>query len=134
MGNAARFQRESNGCKVQKYSRIMRSNCRGVAQPGSAPALGAGGPEFKSRRPDHSLQSDPSNFSARGRRMGSRLSLRGRRHLNFIAFAKGGLHCAALLGSRINIGAPPKVESALLVRTAVRLKIIDLEAGNQIDN
>jgi hypothetical protein len=32
----------------------MRSACRGVAQPGSAPALGAGGPEFKSRRPDQS--------------------------------------------------------------------------------
>ena len=29
------------------------TSCRGVAQPGSAPALGAGGPEFKSRRPDH---------------------------------------------------------------------------------
>src|SRR5579872_4506691 len=27
---------------------------RGVAQPGSAPALGAGGPRFKSGRPDHS--------------------------------------------------------------------------------
>jgi hypothetical protein len=27
---------------------------RGVAQPGSAPALGAGGPRFKSARPDHS--------------------------------------------------------------------------------
>ncbi len=26
--------------------------CRGVAQPGSAPALGAGGPQFKSGRPD----------------------------------------------------------------------------------
>ncbi len=26
--------------------------CRGVAQPGSAPALGAGGLEFKSPRPD----------------------------------------------------------------------------------
>src|SRR5205085_7542265 len=26
---------------------------RGVAQPGSAPALGAGGPGFKSRRPDY---------------------------------------------------------------------------------
>ena len=26
---------------------------RGVAQPGSAPALGAGGREFESRRPDH---------------------------------------------------------------------------------
>jgi hypothetical protein len=27
-------------------------SCRGVAQPGSAPALGAGGPRFKSARPD----------------------------------------------------------------------------------
>jgi hypothetical protein len=30
---------------------------RGVAQPGSAPALGAGGREFESRRPDHSRPS-----------------------------------------------------------------------------
>src|SRR4051794_28059464 len=29
-----------------------RSLCRGVAQPGSAPALGAGGQRFKSSRPD----------------------------------------------------------------------------------
>jgi hypothetical protein len=29
--------------------------CRGVAQPGSAPALGAGGPRFKSARPDQFL-------------------------------------------------------------------------------
>src|SRR6266404_7261098 len=42
--------------KVQKCSRISTAlQCRGVAQPGSAPALGAGGPEFKSRRPDHLL-------------------------------------------------------------------------------
>ena len=30
---------------------------RGVAQPGSAPALGAGGREFESRRPDQLIQS-----------------------------------------------------------------------------
>jgi hypothetical protein len=29
------------------------SKCRGVAQPGSAPALGAGGRVFESHRPDH---------------------------------------------------------------------------------
>ena len=29
---------------------------RGVAQPGSAPALGAGGREFESRRPDQRKQ------------------------------------------------------------------------------
>ena len=33
----------------------MRNNCRGVAQPGSAPALGAGGLEFKSPRPDQNI-------------------------------------------------------------------------------
>jgi hypothetical protein len=37
------------------YARIVCDSCRGVAQPGSAPALGAGGPEFKSRRPDQSF-------------------------------------------------------------------------------
>src|SRR5664279_6069216 len=31
---------------------------RGVAQPGSAPALGAGGRWFKSSRPDQSFQAD----------------------------------------------------------------------------
>jgi hypothetical protein len=31
--------------------------CRGVAQPGSAPALGAGGRRFKSYRPDQLLLS-----------------------------------------------------------------------------
>ena len=36
---------------------------RGVAQSGSAPALGAGGPEFESRRPDHIPQ-----FFAKSRR------------------------------------------------------------------
>src|SRR5262249_44442487 len=33
------------------------TNCRGVAQPGSAPALGAGGHRFKSCRPDQSTTS-----------------------------------------------------------------------------
>jgi hypothetical protein len=30
--------------------------CRGVAQPGSAPALGAGGRVFESRRPDQTFR------------------------------------------------------------------------------
>ena len=30
----------------------VKQQCRGVAQPGSAPALGAGGRRFKSYRPD----------------------------------------------------------------------------------
>ena len=39
--------------KFWKWFRIKRSiTCRGVAQPGSAPALGAGGRVFKSHRPD----------------------------------------------------------------------------------
>ena len=33
-------------------------SCRGVAQPGSAPALGAGSPRFESGRPDHLSPSD----------------------------------------------------------------------------
>jgi hypothetical protein len=36
----------------KKRFRIREVECRGVAQPGSAPALGAGGRVFKSRRPD----------------------------------------------------------------------------------
>src|SRR5215469_12080013 len=32
--------------------KLKCTSCRGVAQPGSAPALGAGGPRFKSGRPD----------------------------------------------------------------------------------
>src|SRR5437773_7669773 len=38
--------------KIRKYFRMSSAvHCRGVAQPGSAPALGAGGPEFKSGAP-----------------------------------------------------------------------------------
>src|ERR1035438_4750739 len=46
---------------VIRMERALESNwvesCRGVAQPGSAPALGAGGPRFKSARPDQSFLS-----------------------------------------------------------------------------
>src|SRR5260370_41086689 len=43
------------GCGEHTKVRSNRSHCRGVAQPGSASAFGAGGPEFKSRRPDQSF-------------------------------------------------------------------------------
>ena len=46
--------------KLKSAVESMRSKCRGVAQPGSAPALGAGGPRFKSGRPDHSSVRGPS--------------------------------------------------------------------------
>ena len=39
--------------KLKSAVESIRSECRGVAQPGSAPALGAGGPRFESARPDH---------------------------------------------------------------------------------
>ena len=45
--------------KRSRYSIALCQTCsypaarRGVAQSGSAPALGAGGREFESRRPDH---------------------------------------------------------------------------------
>jgi hypothetical protein len=38
---------------VRAEWQYTREPHRGVAQPGSAPALGAGGRGFKSRRPDH---------------------------------------------------------------------------------
>jgi hypothetical protein len=41
---------------IASSSRIRIYYCRGVAQPGSAPALGAGGPRFESGRPDHSIR------------------------------------------------------------------------------
>ena len=44
--------------QVDLYS-VEYTSClfRGVAQPGSAPALGAGSRRFKSSRPDHSFLS-----------------------------------------------------------------------------
>lgn len=36
----------------------LGSRGRGVAQPGRAPALGAGGRRFKSYRPDHKIETD----------------------------------------------------------------------------
>ncbi len=45
--------------ECQRFSIALSQTCgypaarRGVAQSGSAPALGAGGREFESRRPDH---------------------------------------------------------------------------------
>ena len=44
--------------KSRKWFKMSgRIYCRGVAQPGSAPALGAGGRRFKSSRPDQQNQS-----------------------------------------------------------------------------
>ena len=40
-------------------SNFLQLNGRGVAQPGSAPALGAGGRRFKSSRPDHAMHKRP---------------------------------------------------------------------------
>ena len=40
------------GVWVMRAKCLIPCSCRGVAQPGSAPALGAGGQEFKSPRPD----------------------------------------------------------------------------------
>jgi hypothetical protein len=38
--------------KIRNCGKLKTYACRGVAQPGSAPALGAGGPRFESGRPD----------------------------------------------------------------------------------
>ncbi len=45
-----------SGYRLGKRARIETQLSRGVAQPGSAPALGAGGPRFESARPDHIFQ------------------------------------------------------------------------------
>ena len=54
--------------------------CRGVAQPGSAPALGAGGRRFKSSRPDHvfpaSIHLEIMKFAVLRCRSGFRLAAR----------------------------------------------------------
>src|SRR5713101_6556006 len=42
----------TRACGLLARHAMLRFTCRGVAQPGSAPALGAGGPRFKSGRPD----------------------------------------------------------------------------------
>ena len=42
-----------DGRTAEKCSKIKGLQSRGVAQPGSAPALGAGGRWFESSRPDH---------------------------------------------------------------------------------
>jgi hypothetical protein len=51
------FARVPTNRKSKNAVESLPANCRGVAQPGSAPALGAGGPRFKSARPDHIQQS-----------------------------------------------------------------------------
>ena len=40
---------------LNKNIRYTKSCCRAVAQFGSAPVLGTGGPQFKSEQPDHYL-------------------------------------------------------------------------------
>src|SRR5579863_7203368 len=45
----------ARGLRFRNGVSFIIERCRGVAQPGSAPALGAGGPRFKSARPDQSL-------------------------------------------------------------------------------
>ena len=43
----------------------IKQSSRGVAQPGSAPALGAGGRRFKSSRPDQSSKVRPGDMGYR---------------------------------------------------------------------
>jgi hypothetical protein len=41
--------------KKKKYYKIVPNRFRDVAQSGSAPEWGSGGPGFKSPRPDHAI-------------------------------------------------------------------------------
>ena len=49
----------------RKMGNRYNQKSRGVAQPGSAPALGAGGRRFKSNRPDHFLPVQPGDIGNR---------------------------------------------------------------------
>jgi hypothetical protein len=52
-------QKRAVGHNAKRRSGLesLEQYSRGVAQPGSAPALGAGGPRFKSARPDQIFRS-----------------------------------------------------------------------------
>ena len=47
------YSRHVLSCDPILYDEVLLKSRRGVAQPGSAPAWGAGGRRFKSSRPDH---------------------------------------------------------------------------------
>src|SRR5579859_7587579 len=49
------YARDSAGAASEERFVVYNQRSRGVAQPGSAPALGAGGRRFKSYRPDQSI-------------------------------------------------------------------------------
>ena len=100
-------------------SRRRSSLGRGVAQPGSAPALGAGGRWFESSRPDHfSLAGQPSRPIAADRlaailpraRAGSLARLPARRsHSPARSARAAGARSAISLGSRrATIAARPR--------------------------
>ena len=52
----SKTQRRSRASVRTSLESVWTHFSRGVAQPGSAPALGAGGRRFKSYRPDQSIQ------------------------------------------------------------------------------
>jgi hypothetical protein len=79
-------QEQRTGSRLMLFCPARPRECRGVAQPGSALALGARGPRFESGRPDHKapfvnsvephrLRGD-SNFEARGRVIASLVETR----------------------------------------------------------
>ena len=54
-GDKQKIGRRGSGQTAIYYVECASCLFRGVAQPGSAPALGAGSRRFKSSRPDHSF-------------------------------------------------------------------------------
>ena len=81
---------------------LFPAKCRGVAQPGSAPALGAGGPGSESRRPDH-FPNKITRFRAI-----SRLFLRGLSGQRPAAFSSAARFCPRFPGQDgPKSGTPP---------------------------
>src|SRR5438067_13080472 len=72
---------------AQGYGSMLGNARRGVAQPGSAPALGAGGRPFKSARPDQSER--PPRADCHGRMFSVALRFSSTSTAGFTAHAAG---------------------------------------------
>ena len=77
------FDRPEDQIRYNRYS-------RGVAQPGSAPALGAGGRRFKSYRPDqfHFSNLQAARFALKWRTRGERPNQSNKLSTNSAAFGR----------------------------------------------
>ena len=94
--------------------------CRGVAQPGSASALGAEGREFESLRPDHSFNNLEALGADRGHFEGNALLLEDVVYGFLVCFAERIQRVFAVdLHRRLDVGVAHQVALDRDVDTAV---------------